>query len=243
MRRSSITVLTIALLVLIVTLNCTPGTYLVGRSTPTNTPTKTRQPTFTITPTVTSTPTATRTPLPTNTPLPTDTPTPTDTPLATDTPVATNTPVPPPTRAAPPTDTPVPTDTPLPTDTPFPYEFKLVEQLTKKTSNLDVYFYGKVRDADLNPLPGYKFAAVNNTTGKRYEGEACADTFAPDVPQWMDPTDYIRNCKLTNRDVVGDSSWEIYVTDGAGNIVSEKVPFQTSMSNPLKYYFDFMKVK
>ncbi len=66
------------------TLGCSIGSFMIGAPTATPTPTKTLIPTFTATPTHTATPTATDTPTPTDTPLPI--PTETHTPTATPTP-------------------------------------------------------------------------------------------------------------------------------------------------------------
>ena len=99
-----------------VTVDVSPGDFLVVQQQQQEEPTATPLP-----PTSTPVP-PTNTPIPTATPIPpTDTPVPTATPVPpTDTPVPTATPVPP-TDTPVPTATPVPpTDTPIPSDTPVP---------------------------------------------------------------------------------------------------------------------------
>ncbi len=110
MRKQSLFLTAVAILLALVLAGCSLGSESASRVTPT--PTKTMRPLFTSTLTPTATAMPTSTPLPTDTPLP-----PTETPLP-----PTETPVPP--TEEPPTDTPLPpTDTPqpsAPTDTPKP---------------------------------------------------------------------------------------------------------------------------
>ena len=161
MRKRTLFLSALAILLALVLAGCTLGSESASRVTPT--PTKTMRPLFTST----LTPAATRTP--TSTPLPTDTPVPpTETPLLPTETVEPPTEEPPTDTPLPPTDTPppiVPTDTPKPkptntpappTDTPAPQvDYRVVEQRLmpkeENTSGLPIVFI-RVEDAGGNAL-------------------------------------------------------------------------------------------
>ncbi len=237
-------VVSAGILILALVAGCAPSTPIAVKPSPT--PTKTPRPTFTVTPAYTPTPTNTSTPVFTPTPVPTDTLVPTDTPVVTDTPVpppATNTPVPPP-----PTNTPVPQPpTATPTDTPVPppptpaFPFHLVEQIVDPTSNTSIYAEGKIYEGE-TPLAGYRLKLVNLNSGRSYDGEESVS--APGwncEPRICGGLAKMINCKVTSSESWGDASWEIYVIDGSGAQVSEKVQFQTNSANPQLFYFHFGK--
>jgi hypothetical protein len=173
MRKRTLFLSALAILLALVLAGCALGSESASRVTPT--PTKTMRPLFTstLTPAATATAMPTSTPLPTDAPLPpTETPQPptetveppteeppTDTPLPrTDTPppsVPTNTPKPRP------TNTPVP-----PTDTPAPQvDYRVVEQrLMSKEENVaqNHFVLIRVEDAGGNALPGLVVWDANN---------------------------------------------------------------------------------
>lgn len=203
-------------------------------ATPTR-PRATPRPTFTPTPSFTDTPTPS--PTPTITPIPTETPTspPTPTPVPTDTPVPTNTPVP--TQPPPP---PPPTDTPAPVPTPAPdYPFKIREQgdrTWQKTNAPILSNIFAVTDGNGTPIGGL-FIMGEHSSGKTFKSPAT--TWQYDACAGTGGYGKCGNVKFEPPGGFQDGTWNVYVVDGGGAQLSEKVPLSYS-SDPNQWYWDFI---
>lgn len=205
------------------------------------TPTRRRatpRPTFTPTPYYTDTPIPT--PTPTITPIPTDTltPVPTNTSPPTNTPVATNTPVP--TNTSPPPPPAPPTDTPTPAPTPTPnWVFKIREQgdrTWQKTTSPTLSNIFAVTDANGTPIGGY-YIVGEHSSGRTYKTPAT--TWAYDACTGGGGYGKCGNVKFEPGGGFEDGTWYVYVVDGGGTQLSDKVPLSYS-SDPDQWYWDFI---
>lgn len=207
------------------------------------TPTATRvratpRPTFTPTPSYTDTPTATATP--TITPIPTDTPTPvpTNTPLPTNTPAPTDTPVP--TNTSPPPPPAVPTDTPTPEPTPTPsFPFKLREQGVRefqKTNSSILSNIVLISDGNGTPVGGIYLVGVHSS-GKDYKSLESSWQF--DALNGLEGYVKQGNLKFEPPGGFQDGTWTVWLVDGGGNQISDKVSLSYS-SDPATWAWDFL---
>ncbi len=201
------------------------------RRRPTPRPTFTPTPDYTDTPTPTLTPTITPIPTDTPTPVPTNTPEPTPTPAPTDTPVPTNTPVPPPPAA--------PTDTPTPAPTPTPsWRFKVKEQgnrMWQKTQSSILSNVVFISDANGTPLGGF-YVIGEHSSGKTLKSGA--STWGFDAVGGAQGYAKYGNVKFEPGGFE-DGTWNIYIVDGGGTQLSDKVPLSYS-SNPEQWVWDFV---
>lgn len=192
-------------------------------------PTFTPTPDYTPTPTNTHTPTITPIPTDTPTPVPTDTPVPTNTPAPTDTPPPTNTPKP-----VPPTDTPPPAPTPTPN-----WTFKPVEQgnrMFQKTTNHTIYIIAAIVDGNNTPIGGL-YVKADHSSGKTYKSPASSWQY--DAVNGFEGG-YIKQGNLkVEPGVMEDGTWTIYVVDGNGTQLSDKIPLSYS-SDPNQWTWDFV---
>jgi hypothetical protein len=192
----------------------------------------TPRPTFTLTPAYTATPTHTSTP--TITPIPTETPTPvpTDTPLPTDTPTPTETP-----RPVPPTATFTPGP---PTPTPQPvYPFKIKEQGVREFQRTNAPFLVNIiliSDANSTPLGGY-YVVGEHSSGITYKTPASSWQY--DALNGLEGYVKQGNLKFEPPGGFQDGTWTIYMVDGSGNQVSDKIPLSYS-SDPSTWVWDFI---
>lgn len=203
-------------------------------ATPTRRNQPTPRPTFTPTPSYTDTPTVT--PTPTITPIPTETPTPipTNTPLPTNTPVPTDTPVP---TVPPPPPTPADTPTPAPTPTPD-YLFKVKEQgdrTWQKTNAPSLSNIIAITDGNDTPLGGY-FVVGEHSSGKTYKSPESSWQY--DACTGGGGYGKCGNVKFEPGGFE-DGTWTIYIVDGGGTQLSDKIPLSYS-SDPEQRYWDFI---
>ncbi len=158
---------------------------------------------------------------------------------------------PPPPPTASPTHTVTPTPTPTPTGTPFPFELAIGPQFFP-TNNEILTLWTKL----FIGTPPSEVAAPGYTLTVLFEGferpnaagpEASGDAFEYSAPPGSgsrvpynykyeyippDPLSLDSGSDLTRLDLLGTGTWTVFVSDGAGNRLSEPVSFTTAPENP-----------
>ena len=158
-------------------------------------------------------------------------------------------PPPPPTSTPTPSETPTPS--PTPTATPYPFELAIGPQFFP-TNNEHLTIWTKLFigvPPSEEPASGYMLTVLfegfqrpnsgeGGTSGDQFEFSAPPGSgsrvaynykyeYVPPDPLTMDPAG-----NLTQLQLLGTGTWTVYVSDGAGNQLSDPVTFTTAPDNP-----------
>lgn len=156
---------------------------------------------------------------------------------------------PPPTPTATPTPGDTPTTTPTPTATPWPFERAIGPQFFPSGNQyLTIWAKLFIGTPPLEvPAEGYRlmvqFEGVErpNARGTVFSSDAFEFSAPPGQGnrveynfkyEWFPPNPETVEGVETGLQLIGTGTWNVFVTDGAGNPLSEAVTFTTTPSNP-----------